>query len=645
MAIRLRYEPAAAALAQAGDIAGQGQLAKEAQRFYEQRRQYDASLDEKKREFDMAHSLNVEQLGLNKERFMETVRQFGLQHALKEAGLAETQRQFDASQEFRDRSLGESTRRFDLGHQLNQERFREGIRQFDLGQQLSRDQLGEGARRFNLGHGLDRDRFAESQQQFDINDWFRRRQAVEGQRRFNQGLQADYARMAQQNAQFGASLGQRQREADALNLYRQESLEQAAHQAELSRQHAFDLGEQQHGQALQRQAEGIEQRHKNAQEIEEDRRIRREAKGEWDAIQADRRSRRLEGADYDNAVAQWQAKWGPQGVKDPYEPPDTRSSGQKWYDGIPDTRASAPPDYPASQPVKSDGYWSEEANGGAGGFINTKRENEVAQSQIDANEQASRANEQAITQEKITFNESQRRARDTEIQNKREQRQKEYQAGIEGAEAKYAQEIKEYNEDYDKNDWTFFGESSADKVTEENMDLWARRGQRVEFNEDDPTTPFDESTTVKDYGDIPWEVQDDWSMPWGQSDTERARWVRLWKAYDERQAARDKARTDAETGFSNDLAAVPMDNKFNTGTPEEASAAFTAKLMDPKDGIGIGEMVQIAGHTVRVTPTLHAAAMEYQRAPDDPEDPIAGDHKKALLTVLVQEIEAARETL
>lgn len=644
MAIRLRYEPAAAALAQAGDIAGQGQLAKEAQRFYEQRRQYDASLDEKKREFDMAHSLNVEQLGLNKERFMETVRQFGLQHALKEAGLAETQRQFDASQEFRDRSLGESTRRFDLGHQLNQERFGEGIRQFDLGQQLSRDQLGEGARRFNLGYGLDRDRFAESQQQFDINDWFRRRQAVEGQRRFNQGLQADYARMAQQNKQFGASLGQRQREADALNLYRQESLGQAAHQAELSRQHAFDLGKQQHEQTLLRQEEGIEQRHKNAQEIEEDRRIHREAKGEWDAIQADRRNHRLEGADYDSAVAQWQARWGPQGVKDPYMPPDTRSTGEQWYDSLPADRASAPDGYPASQPVQSDGYWSYEANGGAGGFINTKRENEVAQSQIDSNEQASRANEQAITQSETTFRENQRRARDKEIQTKKEQRQKEYQAGIEGAEAKYAQEIKEYNEDVESDLSSDYAINlTTPEVTEENMEFWARTGQRVEFNEDDPTTPFDESTTVKDYGDIPREVRDSegWvgSSPFSDSDKEKARWVRLWKAYDERQAARDKAKTDAESGFSSDLAAVPMDNKFNTGTPEEASAAFTAKLNDPKDGIGIGEMVQISGHTVRVTPNLHAAAMEYQRAPD------GSPEQSALLTVLVQEIRAARETL
>lgn len=590
MAIRVRYEPAAAGLAHAADISGRGQLAKEQQRFAEQQRQFEEQLAARQREFDISQALA-------QEKFEEGIRQHDIGHEFREKGFGENVRQFDVRQDFHDRGLD------------------------------------EGTRRFNLGYGLDRSRFAEAQQQFDINDWFRRRQAVEGQRRFNLGLQADYARMAQQNAQFGASLGQRQAESDALNRYRGASLWQAAHQAELGRQHDFELGLQQHDLASQR----IGQQHSNLQELQDQQRIHREAKSQWDAIVADQRRGVLDSAQYDEAIAKWHEQWGPQGVTSPYEPPDTRTPGQVWWDDIvPDSPDVAPEGY--TGPTKQDGYFNFET--GVAEFPGwvTRQQKESHDSALESQEVIRRAKEQELRLLEEQASETRRVNRDNEIQTKREQRQKEYQAGIEGAEAKYDQEIKEYNEDVESDlssDWglTF----TTPEVTEENMEFWARTGQRVEFNKDG---------TVKDYGDIPRDVRDaTWSgsvpgLGWGrQSDAEKARWARLWKAYDEREAARGKARTDAETGFSNDLAAVPMDNKFNTGTPEETSAAFTAKLMDPKDGIGIGEMVQIAGHTVRVTPNLHAAAMEYQRAPD------GSPEQSALLTVLVQEIRAARETL
>ena len=557
MAIRVRYEPSALALAQAGSVVGQGQLAKETQRFREQQRQYNQKMAQQQ-----------------------------LEHAQR---LAEQQRQFDETQDFRDRGLDEGTRRFDLGY------------------------------------GLDRDRFAAVQQQFDIDDWFRRRQLGEGTRRFNLGLQSDYARMAQQNAQFGASLGQRQAEIDALNRYRGASLGQAAHQAELGRQHAFDLGLQQHDLASQR----IGQQHSNLQELQDQQRIHREAKSQWDAIVADQRRGVLDSAQYDEAIAKWHEQWGPQGVTSPYEPPDTRTPGQLWWDDkVPDSPAVAPEGY--TGPTKQDGYFNFET--GAAEFPGwvTRQQKESHDSALESQEVVRRAKEQELRLLEEQASETRRVNRDNEIQTKREQRQKEYQANLQAEEDRYDREIEDFNEAGTRT-WIWRTErAQSDPVTKEQVDQWARDPRYMRNGE----------------GRLPPELRGGPFEGDAYADEkEKAHLEELFKLRDDHIARQAEIKKDAETSFSSDLASVPMDNKFNTGTPEEASDAFTAKLNDPKDGIGIGEIVQISGHTVRVTPTLHAAAMEYQRAPDGPMGSIERDNKKALLTVLVQEIRAAREKL
>jgi len=160
MAIRVRYEPAAAGLAHAADITGRGQLAKESQKFA----------------FDV-------------DRFQQ--------------GLAEQQRQFDINQVLADKKFDENVRQFGMDYALRESGFEEGVRQFDVGQGFKEKQFGEGIRQFDLGHDLSKDQFVEGKRQFNVGDWLDKQKFLEGKRQYNLGLQEKYDSESQQNYRAG----------------------------------------------------------------------------------------------------------------------------------------------------------------------------------------------------------------------------------------------------------------------------------------------------------------------------------------------------------------------------------------------------------------------------------------------------------
>ena len=194
-------------LAEAGDVAGRGQLARESQRFNFDVDRFEREMSERGRQFDLSHSLNEDRMDMAREQFDEDVRRFGLKHALEQSrfGLQEQQfeegkRQFGLGHGLREDQFAEQQRQFGLGHELREDQFAEqqrqfdagfgeNQRQFDAGFGLRQDQFGEQQRQFNLG-------FGENQRQFNIGDWMNRMKFREGQREFNLGLQQNYDQLA-----------------------------------------------------------------------------------------------------------------------------------------------------------------------------------------------------------------------------------------------------------------------------------------------------------------------------------------------------------------------------------------------------------------------------------------------------------------
>jgi len=240
-------------MAEAGDVIGRGQLARESQRFNFDVNRFQQELGERGRQFDLSHSLNEERMEMARQQFDEDVRRFGLKHALEQSrfGLQEEQleegkRQFGLGFGLKQDQFGEQQRQFDAGFGLQQEKFGEQQRQFDTG-------FDEGQRQFDLGFGLKQDQFGEQQRQFDVGfgenqrqfnvgDWMNRLKFREGQREFNLGLQQNYDQMAMRRQAEDANRMDRY---NLAGINQQNRMQQIAYGGQLAQQGRNQQAQQQ----------------------------------------------------------------------------------------------------------------------------------------------------------------------------------------------------------------------------------------------------------------------------------------------------------------------------------------------------------------------------------------------------------------
>lgn len=186
----------------------------------EQARQFDANLAEQIRQANLLDERERNKLAEQARQFdanlAENIRQFDQTLAEDQrqynATLAENQRQYDSNlaykyygtdldEAYRRDTLAENIRQADLDEAYRRDTLSENIRQADLDEAYRQATLAENVRQYNQN-------FAEDQRQADLDEAYRQAQLAESIRQYNQNFGEDVR-------QYDANLAEKQREFDA----------------------------------------------------------------------------------------------------------------------------------------------------------------------------------------------------------------------------------------------------------------------------------------------------------------------------------------------------------------------------------------------------------------------------------------------